>query len=1436
MTGSTASSPKLAAGGLPEPYPRTVFAQLSTVRKPTSSVNPDLADVSGHVNATGVGGANNNLRPAQKVLGFLRKRSGVVLANAETISLTGRDRAKSMVISPLPSPASIHRELALPSPTPSASSGSASVNPIKNMIRRKSSELGRLMEGGAGATRRSHESSKANTDQAAMAAHDRGLSVDSARIASPTLAPSGSISLPQSLPQPRTSRRPAFSLGLPWRPQSEYSSNATSGLQARLTKSQRKFVRAFPELADVVMVPSAYCAPCLATPPPTPTDGTSLSRSGTMSLSDTLNTITSSDSSATVDSNTVIACPGHFNDFACALEREILWQGTLYVTATHVCFYGKHFRTTVRVMVDYRDLVSMEREKKMGVFPSSIRLRVKNSEGEGKAGTAVPGEEDEEQDLPTGATSISTKDYVLTSLMSREQAFAEIERNWAVHRQVVKNLSDTGLRMRNDDTCGNVSDHQETAALDRNRNEARERRKAPRTYSVICDEAFSSSENVDRPGLRERMSCSGLRTSASMVMDPTEPQNERHSIEISSGKEDVSPSESRRGSIASVTSSEKQETATKLMGFLQRHQSQLRKGIKSNAPESGTDVPLEQQEVIASTGPEETHPHTTVVGTAQTSGSSGSIRTSIHRSSTPPILISPSLTTTKVSHSSSTVQSVAQAGNIQGMTKHMHKESRETLSNKAKDCDKRSDSEDSSDGHHSDQNTDMVERPMTPAVVLPDGPVSCGCERHYKNSVITAIVPIPVELCFEILFSGKGAGKDDKLGCDTHRIKDGSTEIKIMPWHHDELKDPAAATPGTAGWEKKSRHLEYSVSFKVPMLAKTSTACFEVQQVTRYSPFVILVHSESRTPNVPYGEHFSTANQICMTWEAPGKTKIQCFTEVKFKKSIMWSGKVESGSLEGSGGFYKEFVRQLQEVVEKQREQLIQSSICMAPIASTSVTQTKTLSPATITSQSSPPASTAMSLAAPIIVKEKTTNPTTGISSGGIVGNHCSPVTKNSLNGATLPGAVNDHTRSASGSSTADVSEMSRAQSLLSQQILRNTTNTIAQGKAAARPSLDCARPPAEAVSVPGLKDHLIPTLPTEKKSTISVIMQSLTPPGFPAVTGAVHSLTTDDTIVADGQAKQDALSPAKTPTSVVTPVPWTDLVRKGLTILSKSTLYSATATSTSVTSGQRIATNDSNSTAVTSTSTSTSVLLVSDGVSSSLRAVDQIGGARVKFAAQSTLKSSMRSHSGGNGFAVSASPSGHDASSHTSSSLSKGHSKHSKPQTGRRGHQERPGRSFSKTVFSFVVLGLVVTALNIWYLFSIVSSMVDVVQVRLDVPHHSHHYHHHHHRGQPVQQDYQQAHSIPDDHESLQPSQSRSSPSPYPPPSMPMFSALPLPYVIADGSNESTEDRSLYDMRSETEILRGEITELLSLLEQARKELQQQQQQHQQPPSVPSL
>ncbi|KAF9541216.1 hypothetical protein EC957_003292 [Mortierella hygrophila] len=838
-------------------------------------------------------------------------------------------------------------------PVRTSSTGSlGKANPLKNIIRRKSLELGRFFDGSAGSSSQRNGSRASLEQDASQSAPP--LSLDSRRAGTPT---------PTSPPR-STTRRPNFTLGLPWRPQSEYFSQGSPGVQTSLSKSQKRFVRAFPELADLTKVPAAYCLPCLATPPHTPPEHPLTPGSTSLSASNTLSTLTSSVFSTT-SSTTTLACQGHFHDYSCALEREILWQGTLYVATTHVCFYGKHFGKTVKVIIDYRDLVLIEREKKMGVFPSSIRLRVSLVETNPTTSAARNSQETKRNtntDTNTnnndaGAAEpnapVATKDYVLTSLMSREQAFAEIERNWQAqrhfHRSACTNSLPTpqfespGGSERNLAGLADSGDGRgSTLELDSRIKPwtILDRHKVPRTYSVTSDEVFSSSVNLDRPHLRERASTSLIR--------PSTPVSHEHigswrAAAAATGASSDHPSQSsgipasvsegRRGSVASIGSSDKQELTSGLIGFLQRRSSLVHKWRKSesggggNFSDSSSETAQDHRDDVTPS-PVDVSLAATAVTTTQSSTFQDSPLLAAQRqdealmASTPPsTLISPSLTTTKVSRSLSTVQTDGKPGSTHGMTKHIRGESNDGLEFAP-------DERGTTSGQAIMMNTISSKANTNPSNFstppLPSGPVSCGCSRHYKNAVVSTVVPLPVDLCFEILFSGAGAGLGDNLGCNTHRIKDGSTDILIMPWQHeDQLQDGDRA--GQMGWVDQQRRLEYSVSFKVPMLAKTSTACFETQRVTQHEPFAILVHSESKTPNVPYGDHFSTVNQICMTWESEGKTKIKCFTEVKFKRSIMWSSKVEAGSLEGSGGFYKEFIRQFEQLVESQREHLLSS-------------------------------------------------------------------------------------------------------------------------------------------------------------------------------------------------------------------------------------------------------------------------------------------------------------------------------------------------------------------------------------------------------------------------------------------------------------------------------------------------------------------------------
>ncbi|KAF9304865.1 hypothetical protein BGZ74_000311 [Mortierella antarctica] len=319
------------------------------------------------------------------------------------------------------------------------------------------------------------------------------------------------------------------------------------------------------------------------------------------------------------------------------------------------------------------------------------------------------------------------------------------------------------------------------------------------------------------------------------------------------------------------------------------------------------------------------------------------------------------------------------------------------------------------------------------------------------------------------------------------------------------------------------------------VMAKTSTACFETQQVTEYSDFIILVHSESRTPNVPYGEHFSTVNQICMTWDSPGNTKIQCFTEVKFKKSIMWSGKVEAGSLEGSGGFYKELIRQLAELADSSEGAALvekASKLNIKAVTATEVKLQRATKAVPSTSSLSTMSTTATLLTEPTVSPLSITNePATPIPIHGSI--------------SFLP---------SSATLTMEPVEMSRAQSLLSQQVLRSQAQPLILTlplKSGTRASLNSGTGPKfEEAST---NDSTLST--PENNSPVSTFIRSLTSPVLP-VLGVVGN----DQAVANSSASAPLIeSPSTEPSTPALPVTppsaqtLLELLKKSLVLFNKS-------------------------------------------------------------------------------------------------------------------------------------------------------------------------------------------------------------------------------------------------------------------------------------------
>lgn len=64
----------------------------------------------------------------------------------------------------------------------------------------------------------------------------------------------------------------------------------------------------------------------------------------------------------------------HFVDYSCALQKEILVHGRLYVTQNYLCFYANIFRWETTVTLQWKDVTAITKEKTALVIPNAILL------------------------------------------------------------------------------------------------------------------------------------------------------------------------------------------------------------------------------------------------------------------------------------------------------------------------------------------------------------------------------------------------------------------------------------------------------------------------------------------------------------------------------------------------------------------------------------------------------------------------------------------------------------------------------------------------------------------------------------------------------------------------------------------------------------------------------------------------------------------------------------------------------------------------------------------------------------------------------------------------------------------------------------------------------------------------------------------------------
>uniref|UniRef100_A0A8C6WEA5 GRAM domain containing 1Ba n=1 Tax=Neogobius melanostomus TaxID=47308 RepID=A0A8C6WEA5_9GOBI len=65
-------------------------------------------------------------------------------------------------------------------------------------------------------------------------------------------------------------------------------------------------------------------------------------------------------------------------DYSCALQRDILLQGRLYLSENWICFYSNIFRWETLLVVQLKDICTMTKEKTARLIPNAIQLCTNN--------------------------------------------------------------------------------------------------------------------------------------------------------------------------------------------------------------------------------------------------------------------------------------------------------------------------------------------------------------------------------------------------------------------------------------------------------------------------------------------------------------------------------------------------------------------------------------------------------------------------------------------------------------------------------------------------------------------------------------------------------------------------------------------------------------------------------------------------------------------------------------------------------------------------------------------------------------------------------------------------------------------------------------------------------------------------------------------------
>lgn len=106
------------------------------------------------------------------------------------------------------------------------------------------------------------------------------------------------------------------------------------------------------------------------------------------------------------------------DDYSCALQRDILAHGRMYVSQEHFCFYANIFGWETFLVLPCRNITAIVRDKTVHVIPNAIKITTQGEDPSGEASNL------------RRSKRPGMKHYFFTSFLSRETSFQVLMKVW----------------------------------------------------------------------------------------------------------------------------------------------------------------------------------------------------------------------------------------------------------------------------------------------------------------------------------------------------------------------------------------------------------------------------------------------------------------------------------------------------------------------------------------------------------------------------------------------------------------------------------------------------------------------------------------------------------------------------------------------------------------------------------------------------------------------------------------------------------------------------------------------------------------------------------------------------------------------------------------------------------------------------------------------